>query len=96
MVIKQDIIEILKNFQDPELGLDIYTLGLIYEIDFDEKKQELKLQMTFTSPMCPFGAQMVGQLKEKFKAIGIDKTEIEIVFNPPWAPSAEVREMLGV
>lgn len=96
MVIKQEIIEVLKNFMDPELGLDLYTLGLIYGIDFSEKKQTLKITMTFTTPMCPYGPQMVGELKSRFRALGIADPEIEVVFDPPWEPSPDVREMLGV
>jgi metal-sulfur cluster biosynthetic enzyme len=96
MVIKEEIIEILKNFQDPELGIDIHTLGLIYGVEFDEAKQELKLTMTFTTPLCPYGPKMIGELKSRFRAIGLDKVAIEVVFEPPWKPSDEVREMLGV
>ncbi|MEK9152340.1 MAG: metal-sulfur cluster assembly factor [Patescibacteria group bacterium] len=96
MVIKQEIIEVLKNFIDPELGLDVYTLGLIYGIDFDEKKQALTIKMTFTTPMCPYGPQMLGELKSRFRALGLEKPEIEVVFDPPWEPSQTVREMLGV
>ncbi len=96
MVIKEEIIEILQNFLDPELGIDIYTLGLVYGVDFDEKKQELKLTMTFTTPLCPYGPQMIGELKSRFRAIGLDKVDIQVVFEPPWKPSDEVRAMLGV
>lgn len=96
MVIKQEIVEVLQNFQDPELGIDLYTLGLIYDIDLNEKTQELKVKMTFTSPMCPYGPQIVGDLKGRFRALGIKEPKIEVVFDPPWEPSPEVREMLGV
>lgn len=96
MVIKQEIIEVLKNFQDPELGIEIYTLGLIYDVNLDEKAQTLKVKMTFTSPMCPYGPQMVGELKGRFHALGVEDPKIEVVFDPPWEPSPEVREMLGV
>lgn len=96
MVIKQEILEVLKNFQDPELGLDLYTLGLIYRIEFSEKMQTLKITMTFTTPMCPYGPQMLGELKSRFRALGIADPVIEVVFDPPWEPTPEVREMLGV
>jgi metal-sulfur cluster biosynthetic enzyme len=96
MVIKQEIIEVLKNFEDPELGLDLYTLGLVYGIDFDEKAQTLTLTMTFTTPMCPYGPQMLGELQSRFKALGIADPKIIVTFDPPWQPSPEVREMLGV
>lgn len=95
-VIKNEIIEILKNFIDPELGIDLWTLGLIYNVDFDEKAQDLSIKMTFTTPLCPYGPQMVGELKSRFRAIGLDKVKIEVVFDPPWEPTEEVREMLGV
>lgn len=96
MVIKDEIIEVLKNTYDPELGIDLYTLGLIYKIEFSEKNQDLKIQMTFTTPFCPYGPQILGEIKGKFRALGLDKVEIKVVFDPPWEPSREVREMLGV
>ena len=96
MVIKDEIIEVLKNTLDPELGIDLYTLGLIYDIDMDEKNQKLVLKMTFTTPLCPYGPQMVGDLRGKFRALGLDDVKIDVVFDPPWTPSEEVRAMLGV
>ena len=96
MVIKEEIIEVLKNVIDPELDIDLYTLGLIYKIDFDQDKQKLRIEMTFTTPLCPYGPQMVGDIKGRFRALGLDDVEVEVVFDPPWEPSDEVREMLGV
>ena len=98
MVIRDEVLEVLKNFEDPELGIDIYTLGLIYKVDFDESIQKLALKMTFTTPLCPYGPQMVKDLTGRFTALGL-RTEdiaINVVFDPPWEPSDEVREMLGV
>jgi metal-sulfur cluster biosynthetic enzyme len=96
MVIKQEIEEVLKNTMDPELGIDLWTLGLIYGIDFDEKAQKLKLKMTFTTPLCPYGPQIVGDIKGRFRALGLEDVVVDVVFDPPWEPSAEVRAMLGV
>lgn len=96
MVIKKEIEEVLKNTYDPELGIDLHTLGLIYGIDFDEKKQALKVTMTFTTPLCPYGPQIVGELKSRFRALGLDDVTVEVVFDPPWEPSEDVRAMLGV
>jgi metal-sulfur cluster biosynthetic enzyme len=95
MVIKEEIEEVLKNTLDPELGVDLWTLGLIYEVAFSEKQQKLAIKMTFTTPLCPYGPQMLGELKSKFRALGLDDVKIEVVFDPPWEPSAEVRAMLG-
>lgn len=96
MVIKDEVIEVLKNTLDPELGIDLWTLGLIYDVDMDEKNQKLYLKMTFTTPLCPYGPQMVGEIKSKFRALGLDDVKVDIVFDPPWEPSEEVRAMLGV
>ncbi len=96
MVIKEEVIEVLKNTLDPELGIDLYTLGLIYDVDMDEKNQKLVLKMTFTTPLCPYGPQMVGELRGKFRALGLDDVKVDVVFDPPWEPSEEVRAMLGV
>lgn len=96
MVIHNEIVEVLKTTYDPELGIDLHTLGLIYKIDFDEKKQNLHLTMTLTSPLCPFGAQIMEMLQRRFKELGLTKVDIALVFDPPWEPSAEVRQMLNV
>jgi metal-sulfur cluster biosynthetic enzyme len=96
MVIKKEIEEVLKNTYDPELGIDLHTLGLIYDVDFDEKKQSLYVKMTFTTPMCPYGPQIVGELKSRFRALGLDDVKVDVVFDPPWEPSPEIRAMLGV
>lgn len=89
------IIEVMKKIQDPELGIDIWSLGLIYDVIESEK---LKIVMTFTSPMCPFGPQIVNELKSGIKGKGYNEENInvDVVFNPFWEPSEELREILGV
>jgi len=96
MTFLEEINEVLNNTMDPELGIDLMTLGLIYKVEFDEKTQALKVTMTFTTPLCPYGPQIVGDLKGKFRALGIKDPVVEVVFDPPWTPSDEVRAMLGV
>ncbi len=96
MVIKQEVEEVLKNTYDPELGIDLVTLGLIYNIDFDEKEQKLVITMTFTTPLCPYGPQIVGEIKSRFRSLGLEDVKVDVVFDPPWEPSSEVRAMLGV
>ncbi|HLC63168.1 MAG TPA: metal-sulfur cluster assembly factor [Candidatus Nanoarchaeia archaeon] len=91
---KEQAIEILKKINDPELDLDIYTLGLIYELDVKDKA--VKIKMTFTSPMCPFGPQLVSTVKSEFVKKGFNEPAVEITFNPPWQPSEDLRAMLGV
>lgn len=94
MITKEQIIEVMKTCNDPELNLDIWTLGLIYNIDINNEL--VKIKMTFTSPMCPYGPMIVEELKEKLEKASIKNPEVEIVFNPPWQPSQELRDMLGV
>ena len=94
MLTKEDVVEVIKTVQDPELGIDIWTLGLIYDIEVKEEQVDIK--MTFTSPMCPFGPQLVSSVKKKLEEKGFKQQNVEVVFNPPWEPSDEVKEMLGV
>ncbi|HIG92924.1 TPA: metal-sulfur cluster assembly factor [Candidatus Woesearchaeota archaeon] len=94
MVTKEELIEIFKNYMDPELFVDVWTLGLIYDVQIEQN--EVKIKLTFTSPMCPYGPQMVDELKEQIKAKGAAKVDVEVVFEPPWQPSEELKEMLGM
>lgn len=94
MVTKEEIIDVCKAYIDPELYIDVWTLGLIYDIKIEQ--DIVKILLTFTSPMCPYGPQMVQELKEKMQAKGAKTVEIEVTFEPPWQPTDELREMLGV
>jgi metal-sulfur cluster biosynthetic enzyme len=94
MITKEDIIEICKSYEDPELFIDIWTLGLVYDINI--KDNDVHIKLTFTSPMCPFGPQMVDELKDLVTKKGAGNVDIEVTFDPPWKPSDELREMMGV
>ena len=89
------IIDTMKNVQDPELGIDIWSLGLIYNI---EQNGKLDIVMTFTSPMCPYGPQIVSELRSGLKSKGYKEEDVNInvVFNPLWEPSEELKEALGM
>jgi|TARA_B100002003_G_C14141911_1_gene549040 metal-sulfur cluster biosynthetic enzyme len=91
---KKDAVEVLKQIQDPELAIDVYTLGLIREIKI--KKKDIKVTMTFTSPTCPYAPQLVASIKAGLKTRGFTEPEMEFTFNPPWEPSEEVKMMLGL
>jgi len=96
MASKEQIIEALKTVEDPELYLDIWFLGLIYSI---EPKEEggVDIEMTFTSPMCPAGPQLIEEVKNKVGALeGASPVNVKIVFSPPWKPSDDVKAMLGL
>ncbi len=96
MVKKEEIIEALKTCFDPEIQMDVWTLGLIYDIDIKGEK-DVTIRMTFTTPMCPYGPMLMDDVYHKLNDIGgIGKVKIDITFEPPWKPSDELRAMLGI
>lgn len=95
MATKEEIIESLKQVIDPELFIDVYTLGLIYDVELNDGDAHIK--MTFTSMACPAGPQLADEVKMKTLEVdGVENAKVEIVFDPPWAPSEELKAMLGL
>ena len=92
---EEQVIEVLKKVNDPELQLDVYTLGLIYEINAISKK-DVYIKMTFTSPSCPYGPMLLQEINQRIEDELSMKSEIEVTFNPPWQPSDELRSILGI
>ncbi len=90
------IIEAFKQVVDPELFIDVWTMGLIYGFDLSDEGV-LKVTMTFTSVACPAGPQLVGEIKEKTGAVEeVKETDVEVVFQPPWEPSDELKGLMGI
>lgn len=78
------IVEAVKTVYDPEIPVDIYELGLIYDITVDAERRAL-VKMTLTSPACPSAQQIPSEVRYKVKAIpGISDAAVEIVWEPPW------------
>ena len=94
MITEEEFAAICKTVKDPELDIDILTLELIYEHKIEPARVWIK--MTFTSPFCPYGPEIVERLEGEFKKSGVEKVEIEITFEPPWQPSDLLKEMLGM
>jgi len=94
-ITKEDVIEELKSVTDPEIGIDLVTLGLIYEVNMD-KNEAVKITMTLTAAGCPFADLMVKQVKQAAMVAGASEAEVEVVFDPPWEPSEELRALLGI
>ena len=88
----------LKSIFDPEIPVDIYELGLIYDV-FVNEDNEVKIMMTLTSPNCPVAESLPQEVEEKIKSIDEVKTaEVEITFDPPWTKdliSEEAKLELG-
>ena len=83
MEIKKKIIDEIKKIYDPELPVNIYELGLIYDINVDEKKAKIK--MTLTSPNCPVAESLPKEVKEGAMQVeGIDEVDLQLVWDPPW------------
>ncbi len=83
MEIKNKIIEEIKKIYDPELPVNIYELGLIYDINVEEKKAKIK--MTLTSPNCPVAESLPKEVKEGAMQVeGIDEVDLQLVWDPPW------------
>ncbi len=94
-----EIILALKTVSDPELGVNIIDLGLVYRIDIDDAG-EVQLYMTLTSPGCPAGPEIKHGVKDALTQMdGIGNVNVQFVFNPPWTPammSKDAKDELGV
>ncbi|MDI6720952.1 MAG: metal-sulfur cluster assembly factor [Candidatus Aenigmarchaeota archaeon] len=95
MVTTYDVRNALKTVNDPEIQMDIVTLELVYEIDV--KDDNVHIKMTLTTPMCPYGPQLLEEVNQKIKGMeGVKGVDVELTFVPPWQPSEELRAMFGV
>ena len=82
--LKEKIIKEIKKVYDPEIPVNIYELGLIYKIDIDEKNN-VKVDMTLTSPNCPVAESLPKQVEECIlKVKGVSKVKLDLVWDPPW------------
>ena len=95
----EKIIKVLKTIFDPEIPVDIYELGLIYDV-FVNEDFAAKVLMTLTSPNCPVAESLPAEVEQKVKSIkGINQVEVEMTFDPPWTKdlmSEEAKLELGV
>jgi len=83
---KEKIRELLSDVYDPELHVDVVSLGLIYNIDITENS-DVRILLTLTFPGCPFGPAIVEEIEEKLKELeGIRNVIVDITFEPPWTP----------
>jgi FeS assembly SUF system protein len=83
VVSKEDIIAALKTVYDPEIPVNIWDLGLVYDIEL--RGAECKLRMTMTSPTCPMADEIVQMVKNAVLSLSlVDSVDIELVWNPPW------------
>ncbi len=86
MDLKEKVINEIKKIYDPEIPVNIYELGLIYDVSIFEKN--VKVKMTLTTPNCPVAESLPKEVKESIMEIdGVDKVDLDLVWEPPWDKS---------
>ena len=97
--LKSKVIEVLETCYDPEIPVNIYELGMIYDIDV-EPSGAVVIQMTLTSPACPVAGSLPPEIENKVKAIDdVSSARVDVVWDPPWSPdrmSEAARLQLGM
>ena len=100
MVTKDQIIDAAKQCFDPEIPVNIWDLGLIYDIELKPEDEAVNIRMSLTSQHCPAAKSIPDDLKTKIKSSTPVKTvNVEVVFDPPWSPeriSEEGKKKLGI
>ncbi len=95
----EKIVNVLKTIYDPEIPVDIYELGLIYDV-FVNEDYDVKILMTLTTPNCPVAETLPLEVEEKVKSLNeVKNAEVEITFDPPWTQdlmSEEAKLELGM
>ena len=94
----EKVVKVLKTIYDPEIPVNIYELGLIYDVFLNEDN-DVKILMTLTSPNCPVAESLPQEVKDKVAEIdGVKSSDVEMTFEPPWSKdlmSEEARLELG-
>ena len=97
-VVEKDVRNALKGVKDPELGLDLVVLGLVYDVAIDDP--DVRTTISLTSPFCPVAGQIVDEAKRAIEGVpGVGRVEVDLTFDPPWTPeriSPLVRASLGL
>ena len=100
--LNEEVIGVLKQIYDPEIPLNIYDLGLIYNLQIEEAEEGIvcRIEMTLTAPGCPVADMLLMQIQSIAQIVeGIDRVDVTLVFDPPWSEeriSYEGRLQLGL
>jgi len=85
--LEDEIIKVLKNIYDPEIPVNIWDLGLIYEIDADDDNN-VKIRMTLTAPNCPMAEDIIRDVRSQVEAVkDVKELDLKLTFDPPWDES---------
>ena len=93
MPTKDEIITQLKTVVDPEIHIDVWTLGLIYDIKIGE--DGVDLLMTLTTPFCPYGDEIVKKIEKALQVFGVE-VRVDLTFEPEWQPPEDIKIALGI
>jgi FeS assembly SUF system protein len=98
LVTRDEIVTVLKDCYDPEIPINIWDLGLVYDINLQDGNVGIK--MTLTAPGCMMGGMIAEEVKSKIKAMqGVKDAKVELVWDPPWSPdkmSPEAKAQMGI
>lgn len=82
--LREQVIEVIRSIYDPEIPVNIYELGLVYDIEIDES-QFVNIRMTLTSPACPVAGTLPPEVEHKVSMVpGVSGAKVELVWDPPW------------
>jgi metal-sulfur cluster biosynthetic enzyme len=97
MPTKEEVFEVLRQVEDPELGMDVVDLGLVYDVEVDGPK--VKVLYSLTSMGCPAGPLIAGDMERAAREVeGVEEVDLELTFDPPWTPdkmSDDAKFILG-
>jgi metal-sulfur cluster biosynthetic enzyme len=97
---KKEIMEQLSTVIDPEIGIDIVNLGLVYGVEVDLKQKKATVKMTMTTPACPLMGVILMDVENALEKVeSVEKVTVELVWDPPWTQermSEKAKRMLGV
>ena len=97
-ITEKQVRDALKGVKDPELGIDLVVLGLVYDIEIED--DDVKATISLTSPMCPVAGQIVEDAKQAIEGVeGVKSADVQLTFDPPWTPERMnplVRSSLGL
>lgn len=99
MVTKKQVEEVLKTIPDPEIGVSLWDLGLIYDVSIERKEGLVRILMTLTTIGCPLFDLIAGPIREEVgKLPGVKRVEVDLTFEPPWSMdrmSEEAKQQFG-
>ncbi len=85
--VRDGVIEVLRTVYDPEIPVNIYDMGLVYEVDVQDDGQTY-VRMTLTSPMCPVAETLPPEVEAKVRTVeGVSEVQLDLVWDPPWSPA---------